>query len=185
MPNKYYVILYRASRNEMTFPIKAVNNEFNNAVQFAGGYPAIFGGTDNGGGPNATMIAEVTQESRGTLQAGAPFTLFYQGVVGADTLSFYSTTAWQSTGQAWGDPTNRDEGEMESLVTVSIDEFSSQDSPDEVLDKLIALSGATGGSQNQLNEFLQSETAAAFTQFIYNNVPNEDEEQDDSGGEDG
>jgi len=170
MPNKYYVLLYMKKSNSMTFPIKGVKNAFDQGVQFAGGYPAIFGGTDTGGA-DATLIAEVTQESRGTLLAAAPFTQYFQGAKPNDNMYFYWNAAWKVTEKKWGPPANRDEGEMSGVTTVSINEFSSEDPPDTVLAKLITLSGAPGGSAAQKKEFLESETAAAFVQFVYNNCP--------------
>jgi len=169
MPNKYYTLLY-IKGNSMTFPIKAVKNEFDGQVQFAGGYPAIFGGTDTGGA-DATLIAEVTQESRGTLLAAAPFKQYFQGAQPNDNMYFYWNAAWKVTAKKWGPPANRDEGEMSGLTTVSINKFSTTDPPDTVLAKLIDLSGAPGGSAAQEKEFLESETAAAFVQFIYNSCP--------------
>lgn len=170
MPDKYYTLLYTEKSNSMMFPIKGVKNAFDQQVQFAGGYPAIFGGTDTGGA-NATLIAEVTQESRGTLLATAPFTKYFQGAKPNDNMYFYWNAAWKITAKKWGPPANRDEGEMSGVTTVSINEFSSEDPPDTVLAKLITLSGAPGGSAAQKEQFLESETAAAFVQFIYNNCP--------------
>jgi hypothetical protein len=170
MPNKYYTLLYTKEGNEMMFPIKGVKNAFDQQVQFAGGYPAIFGGTDTGGA-DATLIAEVTEESRGTLLAAAPFKKYFQGAKPNDNLFFYWNAAWKITAKKWGPPANRDEGEMSGVRTVSINEFSSKDPPDTVLTKLIALSGARGGSAAQKKEFLESETAVAFVRFIYASCP--------------
>jgi hypothetical protein len=157
----------------MTIPVKAVRNEYDGTEQFAGGYPAVFGGTDQGGA-DATLVAEVRQESRGTLDTAGPFTQYFGGQPPYDDLYFYWTTAWRRTGQAWRPPNDRNEGEMASIATVSIDDFSSLDPPDTVLAKLIRLTGAPGGSDAQRQQFLGSETAAALVQFVYDNLPPDD-----------
>jgi hypothetical protein len=171
MPNKYYTVLYRSSRNEMTIPIKAVVNQYQDqGPQFAGGYPACFGGTDKGG-MGATLIQEVDEESRRTLAANAPFNLFYQGRKDGDDYYFCWTTNWQETGTGWGNPSNRDEGEMMGIVTIDLNQFSSTDPPMTVLTKLIRLSGAPGGSQAQYDDFINSLTAEFFINFVYSCVP--------------
>lgn len=173
MPNKYYVVLCDGAvqTTEMTFPVKATHNEYDGQEQFAGGYPAMFGGTDKGGGVSPTLITEVAEESRRTLQAAQPFNHYFTGQAPHQDLSFYWTVNWGSTGTPWGAPNDRDEGEMARVATVSLELFSDEDPPDTVLEKLIDASGATGGTPQQRDQFFQSETAAAFVQFVYDNVP--------------
>ena len=175
MPDKHYVVLYRVRREEMTFPVKGERNQLDNSVQFAGGYPAIFGGTDQGGGVDKTLDAEVREESRQTLRPTTPLTFahYFTGQRPHNDLHFYWTANWETTGTQWRPPTTRDEGEMAKIATVSLESFSSQDPPNLILDKLIKASGAPGGTTNQKQEFFTSETAAAFVQFIYNNVNDE------------
>jgi hypothetical protein len=173
MPSSYG-ILYRASTNSITIPVKAPTNVFDGTVQFAGGYPAIFGGTNIVGGAGATISAEVTEESRRTYGAPAvgPFTQYFQGQPPHNDLTFYWTPNFAATGTPWGPPANRDEGEMISVVTVPIDgNFTDQDPPNTVLNTLIALTNAPGGTAQQRTEFFASETAAALVQFIYSVVP--------------
>lgn len=175
MADKYYVLLYRQTNELMTFPIKAQRNEFDGALQFAGGYPAMFGGTAQGT-VDQTLAAELDEESRGTLRLTAPVPAqpFYQGQVGNDRYFFYETTRWTTTGTAWHPPLDRNQGEMSTISSVSVHEFSSFDPPDVVLDKLIFFSGAPGGTQLQQAEFYSSQTANAFVQFIYNTVDAEE-----------
>lgn len=174
MPDKFYVVLYRARRREITFPIKATLNEVDNLVQFAGGYPAMFGGTDKGGADrvNRTLDAEVREESRQTLRPTAPltFTHYFRGRVPHDDYYFYWTTNWETTEATWRRALNRDEGEMMKVVTVSLESFSEEDPPDQIQKQLIQASGAPGGTAVQEQQFFESETAAAFVQFIYNTL---------------
>lgn len=146
-------------------------NEFDGTEQFAGGYPAIFGGTDKGS-VNETLIAEVSEESRNTFQAFGPFQPYFQGQPPNNNLLFYWTSKWEVTGNPWKKPLQRDEGEMSAIVTISLDGFTSHDPPQTVLKKLVHLSGAPGGSEKQEKSFFDSETAAAFIQFVYACVPN-------------
>ena len=135
-------------------------------------------GRETGGGTakgtlDQTLAAELAEESRGTLRLTAPVPPqpFYQGEVKPNRYFFYEATRWEATGTPWRDPRNRDEGEMSAIATVSGGEFTDQDPPAEVLRKLIYLSGAPGGTEQQYQEFINSETASAFVQFIYNLVP--------------
>jgi hypothetical protein len=177
---KSYGILYRAATNSITIPVKAPTNAFDGSVQFAGGYPAIFGGTNIAGGVGPTISAEVTQESRRTYGAPAagPFTQYFQGQPPHDDLTFFWTSNFAATGTPWGPPANRDEGEMLSVVTVPITgNFTDQDPPNTVLNTLIALTGAPGGTAAQEAEFFASETAVALVQFVYSVVPLSDDER--------
>lgn len=175
MADRYYVLLYRQTNELITFPIKAPRNEADNQLQFAGGYPAMFGGNAEGRTVDATLAAELAEESRGTLQLTAPVPAqpFYQGQANGDSYFFYWTTRWQATGTPWHPPQNRNEGEMMTIATVSGDEFTAFDPPDEVLRKLIFYSNAPGGSAQQEAEFFNSQTANAFIQFIYGIVEEE------------
>jgi len=172
MTQKYYAILDNASGSQFTFPLKAAKNEYTGAVQYAGGYPAIFGGTA-AGNALATIQAETTQESRATLAVdnGAALHQIIQSTVGPDTLTFYWTNGWRNTGTPWGPPTSFATGEMSKVVTLSYSSFVGYTgSPGQILDRLIALSGAPGGTPQQKEEFRTSETAAAFVQQILNSV---------------
>lgn len=63
---------------------------------------------------------------------------------------------------------------MSGVVTVPISRFSSDDPPHAVLETLIRESGSGNGSADQRREFLGSETAAAFVQFVYDSLLAED-----------
>ncbi|NEO99523.1 MAG: hypothetical protein F6K58_12750 [Symploca sp. SIO2E9] len=165
---KYYVLLHDSNTKSITFPIKAPKNEFDHKEQFAGGYPAIFGGTDIGGLAK-TLQKEVTEESRRTLKVydkAEYFKQFYNGETAKDRLFFYETDNWQQTGTEWGRPKNRDEGEMMEIVTLQLDLFNPKDTKNKILEDIINLSGAPGGSTSQQKEFFESETAEAFFKFI-------------------
>jgi hypothetical protein len=177
MPNKYYVILYNADVNaivkKITFPIKAAQNSFNVPKfrnQFAGGYPALFGGADSDGA-DKTLIDKVSQQSRGTLKAQAPFEQFFHGEGVNDNMLFYATTNWETAERTWDEPQNCDEAEMSGIATVSLEQFSNKDSYDEMLDKLVLLSESPGGSADQLDQFKYSDTAHAFIWFIRTHLP--------------
>jgi hypothetical protein len=172
---KYYVILDNTAGTRFTFPIKAVLNQFDGTTQqFAGGYPAFFGGTAAAGASNLqTVQAETTQESRSTLAVNGDATLqeIIHSQINGDDLTFSWTANWRETGVAWGPPVSFATGEMSGVVTLSYGSFSGHTgSPKEVLDRLISLSGAPGGSAKQKADFFASETAAAFVQQILNSV---------------
>lgn len=170
MPS-YYVILIDPRRRTITFPIKAVLNEYDGTIQFAGGYPALFGGNNQDQSVTNTLIRETTEESRETWLAKPPFTQYYQGRPPFQNMFFHWSECFAATGRPWRSPRSRPEGEMSGVVTIKLNNFTSRDPPDEVLRKLIKLSGAPGGSGAQEAEFSNSQTAEAFVEFIYSQVP--------------
>jgi hypothetical protein len=175
MPS-YYVILFSPRKRTITFPIKAVLNEYDGKTQFAGGYPALFGGNSENRTVTDTLIKETTEESRDTWRVKPPFKQYYQGRAPFEHLYFYMSESFAETDVPWGPPRNHFEGEMSGVVTIKLNNFTNHDSPAEVLRKLINLSGASGGSPQQEKEFLTSQTAEAFIEFIYSEVPPDVEE---------
>ena len=167
MRNKYYVILYTEEGNTMTIPVKAVRNEFDRAEQFCGGCPAAFGGTEKRN-RETTLVTEVDEESRHTLKVlrDSRFENFFNADRRNWNYSFYSTTEWQETGQEWADPTDRDEGEMDRIVTVAIEAFRGIEERDAIICKLLELTGSSKAPVEDIRVFRESITVDAFLAFI-------------------
>ncbi|MCP4213112.1 MAG: hypothetical protein GY765_00580 [bacterium] len=167
MRNKYYVILYTEDGNTMTIPVKAVLNEYDGSEQFCGGCPAVFGGTEEKD-RETTLVKEVDEESRRTLavQRDSRFENFFNADKGRWHYYFYSTTEWQETGKEWEKPIDRDEGEMNRVVTVAIEEFRGIEESDAIIDKLLELTGSSSAPVEDIRVFRRSVTVDAFLAFI-------------------
>jgi len=171
MTKKYYVLLYKSEPKSITFPIKAVTNLIDKKPQWAGGYPAIFGGTDEKRvGARDTLVKELGEESRGTLVLTKTeeqwFTLVYKGTVDQDEMYFYVTEQWQRTKKHW-DPNPKDRGEGEMLKVVEnlpLKFFTKSGNFKTTMETLIEKSEVPGG--DEWASFICSETAKAFWAFI-------------------
>lgn len=145
---KYYTVLYSQEKGDpgrITFPVKSSRNGVDGKIQYAGGYPAMFGGDDeDDDGPYATLEREVSEESRRTLSAKRPFNSYWHSGDGENAYWFYSTTTWDQTGTVWDQPRDRNEGEMLKWVSLDIARFEHYKTDKALLERLIQLSVSPG-----------------------------------------
>ncbi|NET04341.1 MAG: hypothetical protein F6K16_06330 [Symploca sp. SIO2B6] len=154
----------------MIVPVKADQNPYNPAAQWlAAGSPQFFGGSPQGTTPLDTMIQEVHEESRTTLELlDTSEESFFSPSLDAQTklYFFYSLSPrWRETGKPWNpNPQQPQQREMKALVTVNKSDFQGLNSQQEIINKLIAVTQTTGASG--INDFRNSYTATAFFKFI-------------------
>lgn len=174
---RYYVVLCTA--DTMQVPIKTTVPYANGNLPFSAGCPQFFGGGGNNVGQ--TLIDEVSQESRGTLQfvSRSEPLAFHQGQAQGQQMRFYISKSvagqalrWQATGVAWDpDPPPPNDREMDRIVEVRRADFLADDllDDDAILNKLRLLTGTLAAPN--WAEFRQSETAKAFVKFIRDKWP--------------
>ncbi len=178
---KHYLILHRFFKNTLTVPIKAVRNEFDSSPQFCGGFPAMFGGTAIGDA-DKTLRKELHEESRSTIELENDAELHHfslrkvEDEKGQDVMmNFYWTTDWRFSDVTWQTAASHESGEMARIVRVTLDQFSSEDAPNVILEKLLI---ACNAPRFGLNAFLESETARAYVEFILGCAADRDEQEE-------
>ncbi|NEP11796.1 MAG: hypothetical protein F6K14_16610 [Symploca sp. SIO2C1] len=200
---KYYVLLTNKDLSEIIFPFKATVNIWLRDSQkrpsrppkpsFAGGFPAMFGGNlekEHNQSYVNTLKDEVEEESRKTYSVkdnkesnytalAADLDLVPQKdksgkIIYWNDMRFYHTDLWEKIGE-WPTtkPTKFAEGEMQTVITLSVNniitEANNSNNKDKLLEALIKLAKQkTGieGSAEQKKQFMTSHTATAFTMFL-------------------
>lgn len=186
---KFYVLFWSQNTNEIIFPIKKTHNAFDGSRQFAGGYPAFFGGNLQVNNVLTTLINEVEEESCETYSIQGnnndDFDFLIPGINirgngDFDKMHFYTTKIFRRTDVDWPNyqypdhkAPRRDYGEMDTIFTVNIDNFRGMNwttPPDDILRELISICGDHQGCDHQYLQFMDSETGRAFVQFIQSKI---------------
>lgn len=162
---KYYVALVDLGNNQMRVPVKAALNPYNHQPAYCAGMPQFFGGTDdNDQPPPVVMEAELTQESRRTLEltSGSPHSLTHSGGM----FFYYALEGqWVVTGTPWGPAANPSEQEMDRLVTVDLTLFNTGMNDQAIINELVRQTGSNLQT-NGGTDFNQSATRPAFIALI-------------------
>lgn len=180
MPRRVYVIIYDAKTKTFILAVKAkINLTAPKTTPFMAGFPQTLGGKVDKGTDDATLRAEIGEESGGLLAAPnldmTMLTALCSYTDANGTYQFYVLDQGNVKGACGPNPKlsqplppkpNYAEYEMAYTVEIQLSMFSNKDTAASIAAKLLKALGITDTTSPQYSEFIGSHTLQALTMFI-------------------